>query len=171
MKNENENPSWSEHAEETETAAEDIPAILRTLLIADDVVKLKTLKGDFTNEKASKLSHAIAVTIDGMVLTALKDKGLAEDMVSVITEYMRNGAGNPLPYHHLLHLLAYTYRLEIDEVTHEPSELFESYAWVKSEMDLDNVEEQRAELEEEVDDATEQFKIVREEGKDNQMFA
>ncbi|KXA97298.1 hypothetical protein AKJ38_01515 [candidate division MSBL1 archaeon SCGC-AAA259I14] len=171
MKNEGENPSKSGYAGETETAAEDIPAILRTLLIADDVVKLKTLKGDFTNEKASKLSHAIAVTVDGIVLTALQDRGLAEDVASVITEYMRNGMGNPLPYHHLLHLLAYTHQLEVEGVTHDPSELFESYAWVKSEIDLDNIEEQRAELEEEVDDATEQFKLVREGRKDNQMFA
>ncbi|KXA97502.1 hypothetical protein AKJ39_03230 [candidate division MSBL1 archaeon SCGC-AAA259J03] len=171
MKNEGENPSKSGCAGETETAAEDIPAILRTLLIADDVVKLKTLKGDFTNEKASKLSHAIAVVVDGMTLTALKDKELAKGMVSVFIEHMRKGMGNPLPYHHLLHLLAYTHQLEVEGVTHDPSELFESYAWVKSEIDLDDIEEQRAELEEEVDDLTEQFRLVKDGRKDNQMFA
>lgn len=171
MENEGKNPSRSGFARGTENTTEDILAILRTLLVADDVIELKALKGEYSPEEASRLAHAIAVTVDGMALTALTDEELAEGMVSVINEHMKNSRGNPRPYHHLLHLLAYAHRLEVDGVTHDPSELFESYAWVKSEMDLDIIEEQRTELEEELGDQMDQLKLEKDGRKNNQMFA
>ncbi|KXA90782.1 hypothetical protein AKJ64_05240 [candidate division MSBL1 archaeon SCGC-AAA259E17] len=79
--------------------------------------------------------------------------------------------GNPLPYHHLLHLLVYAHQLEVEGVTHDPSELFERYAWIKSEIDFDEIEEQRAELEKELDDLKNQLKLDKDGRKNNQMFA
>ncbi|KXA92931.1 hypothetical protein AKJ64_01805 [candidate division MSBL1 archaeon SCGC-AAA259E17] len=58
-------------------------------------------------------------------------------------------------------------RLEIEGEVQDPAEIVEAYRQLKSRMDLDNIEERKAELEEEFEEKIQQ---LREKWEKNLMF-
>lgn len=154
----------NEYPEELKAGAK---GLLHMLLAADDVVRMKYLKGELTRKEASKLGGNIAVVVDGVVLEALRNRETAEAIVPVLVDKIENGKANPLPYTHILQMLAYRHQLEIQGKVQNPSKVVAAFREVKSEMGLDDIEEQRGELEEEVEEKLEQ-RI--EKWEENPMF-
>ncbi len=93
----------------------------------------------------------------------MKDEELAEEIVPVLADKIENGKGNPLPYTHLLQVLAYRHELEVKGEVQNPKEILETFKRVESEMDLDNLGERKAELEEE-------FEKPDKKAEENLMF-
>ncbi|KXA92061.1 hypothetical protein AKJ65_08105 [candidate division MSBL1 archaeon SCGC-AAA259E19] len=158
----------SGYSEQT-TATAKLKDILRKLLAAEDVVGMRDLKGELSAEEASKLGGSIAAAVEGVVLTALRDRDLAEEIAPVLFEKIEEGVTDPLPYKHFLQMLGYVHRLEIRGETQDPKEMFRAYAAVRKKMDLGDVEKRRAELKKELDEML----TKRSKGKHgkNSMFA
>ncbi|MFB6217552.1 MAG: hypothetical protein ABEJ72_11415, partial [Candidatus Aenigmatarchaeota archaeon] len=139
----------SEQPEKEEIA--EIKELLRKLLTADDLVRLKHYNGDLSREKASKLGGSIAVVVDGIVLDAMKSEELAKELAPVLQDKIENGNGNPLPFTHILQMLSYRHELEVDGEVQDPEEVYDAINAVEQRMDLDNVAEKKEELEEELE--------------------
>ncbi|KXA96350.1 hypothetical protein AKJ38_03440 [candidate division MSBL1 archaeon SCGC-AAA259I14] len=160
--------SMSEKLEEDpENISEQAKTILRRLLAADDVMRMKYHKGELTRKEASVIGGNIAATIDGIFLRAMGDREFAEEIAPVLRDKIEHGDANPLPYLHLLQVLAYRHRLEVDGEVQEPKEIIDTFKRVRVRMDLDNIVEQKAELEEEFKEKIEQ---LGEKWKKNPMF-
>ncbi|KXA97692.1 hypothetical protein AKJ38_00575 [candidate division MSBL1 archaeon SCGC-AAA259I14] len=153
--------------ENLEKAKEETKTLLQQLLTADDVVRIKYHKGELSREKASKFGGSIAVVVDGIVLEALKSKEIAKAIAPVLLDKIENGWGHPLPFTHILQMLAYRHQLEIDGEAQDVTEILDAYDQLKARMDLDNIEEQKAELEKEVEEKIKQYK---EKSEENLMF-
>ncbi|KXA94058.1 hypothetical protein AKJ36_03525 [candidate division MSBL1 archaeon SCGC-AAA259I07] len=153
--------------EDPEKIREQTKTMLRRLLAADDVVRMKYHKGELTEKEASIIGGNIAPTVDGIILMALKDRELAEEIAPVLKEKIDHGDANPLPYLHLLQVLAYRHRLEIEGEIQEPEEMITTYRRVRAKLDLDNIVERKAELEEEFE---EKIGKLREKWRKNPMF-
>ncbi|KXA95783.1 hypothetical protein AKJ37_06565 [candidate division MSBL1 archaeon SCGC-AAA259I09] len=160
--------SMSEKLEEDpENISEQTKTILRRLLAADDVMRMKYHKGELTRKEVSIIGGNIAATIDGIFLRALRDREFAEEIAPVPMDKVDHGDANPLPYLHLLQVLAYRHRLEVDGEVQKPEEMIDTYKRVRARLDLDNIVKQKAELEEEFKEKIEQ---LREKWKKNTMF-
>ncbi|KXB01384.1 hypothetical protein AKJ41_01675 [candidate division MSBL1 archaeon SCGC-AAA259O05] len=155
--------------EYSEKAKEETRTLLRKLLTADDVVRMRYRKGGLSREKASKFYGCIAVAVDGIALSALKSKEIAEAIAPVLLDKIENGWGYPLPWTHILQMLAYRHRLEIDGEVQDAAEIVGAYDQLKSRMDLDNIEERKAELEEEMEKRADRPRLAGEE-QGNQMY-
>ncbi|KXA91145.1 hypothetical protein AKJ57_02280 [candidate division MSBL1 archaeon SCGC-AAA259A05] len=153
--------------EYSEKAKEETKTLLRKLLTADDVVRMRYLKGDLSREKASKFYGCIAVVIDEIALEALKSRDIAETIAPVLLDKIENGRVNPLPYTHILQMLAYRHQLEIDGEVQDEAEVIEAFDQIKGRMDLDNIEQRKAELEKELKGKIQQLK---EKWEKNLMF-
>ncbi|KXA97999.1 hypothetical protein AKJ37_01690 [candidate division MSBL1 archaeon SCGC-AAA259I09] len=153
--------------EDPEKIREQTKTILRRLLAADDVVRMKYHKGELTEREASIIGGNIAPTVDGIILMAMKDRELAEEIAPVLKEKIDHGDANPVPYLHLLQVLAYRHRLEVEGEIQELEEMVTTYRRVRARLDLDNVVERKAELEEEFE---EKIDRLREKWEKNPMF-
>ncbi|KXA88476.1 hypothetical protein AKJ57_06885 [candidate division MSBL1 archaeon SCGC-AAA259A05] len=153
--------------EDPEKAREQTRALLRKILTADDVARMRYRKGELPRGIASKFGGTIAAIVDGIVLEALRNKEIAETIAPVLLDKIENGWGNPVPWAHILQILAYWHRLEIEGEVQDPAEIVEAYRQLKSRMDLDNIEERKAELEEEFEEKIQQ---LREKWEKNLMF-
>ncbi|KXA93108.1 hypothetical protein AKJ64_01355 [candidate division MSBL1 archaeon SCGC-AAA259E17] len=154
-------------SEDLERAKEETKTLLRKVLTADDVVKMRYRKGELSREKASKFYGCIAVVVDGIALEALRSKEVAETIAPVLHDKIENGWGDPLPYTHILQMLGYQHQLEIKGEVQDATEIIEAFDQVKSRMDLDNIEQRKEELEEEFRGKIEQLRGKR---KKNLMF-
>ncbi|KXA93894.1 hypothetical protein AKJ65_05820 [candidate division MSBL1 archaeon SCGC-AAA259E19] len=155
--------------EYSEKAKEETKTLLRKLLTADDVVRMRYRKGELSREKASKFYGCIAVMVDVIALSALKDKGIAETIAPVLLDKIENGWGHPLPWTHILQMLAYRHQLKIEDEVQDAAEVVDAYDQVKSRMDLDDIEERKAELEEEMEKRADRPRLAGEE-QGNQMY-
>ncbi|KXA91750.1 hypothetical protein AKJ64_04550 [candidate division MSBL1 archaeon SCGC-AAA259E17] len=94
-------------------------------------------------------------------------RDIAETIAPVLLDKIENGRGNPLPYTHILQMLAYRHQLEIDGEVQDETEVIEAFDQIKARMDLDNIEQRKAELEKELKGKIDQLK---ERWKKNPMF-
>ncbi|KXA97735.1 hypothetical protein AKJ37_02435 [candidate division MSBL1 archaeon SCGC-AAA259I09] len=151
-----------------EKAREQTKSILRKILTADDVVGMKFREGEMSREEASKLCGAFAKVVDGIMLGALKDREMAEGIVPLLQEKIDERKSDPLPYQHFLQMLRYKHRLENDGEVQEATEMAEALDYIKSRLDLDNIQEKKAELEKEMRKA-DRPRPTKEE-QENQMY-
>ncbi|KXB01425.1 hypothetical protein AKJ41_01650 [candidate division MSBL1 archaeon SCGC-AAA259O05] len=164
MKNTSENLK-----EDPKKAREQTKTILRKILTADDVVGMRYRKGDLSTEKASKFCGAFAAVVDGIMLEALKDREIAEAIVPILQDKIEERKTDPLPYKHFLQMLGYRHRLEIEGEVQDAAEIVEAFDHIKGRMDLDNIEERKAELEEEMEKRADRPRLAGKE-QENQMY-
>lgn len=156
----NENISEKEKQEEA-------AKLFRQVLAADEVVRVKFLKGELDRKEASELGGRIAIVMDGIILGALGSQELAEEIVPALAEKVQKGMGNPLAYTHMLQFLAFRHQLDIEGVSPNPKDIPRSVAVLRDELDLESIEEQRAEL---VEEAREKIAEFKGKWQNNQMF-
>lgn len=141
--------------------------LFRKLLAADSAAIAKYRREEMGREKVMFLREHIAAVVDGIVTVAMGDPELAAMLTDPLIEKMKEGPGNPLPYGHILQTLCFKHRLVVDGERTDPGQVSKSIKLVCRMVDIDDAEDEWAEIKEEMEENLEEH---RERWNGNTMF-